>query len=501
MSTHHAISKWSVISNAKLYSVTPVHRAGPNRGKPTNVSADPPGPGYVCHRCGEKGHKIEYCPTNNNPAFDGRPRVKRTTGIPRTFLEAVEKPAVLANDGTVDDTKLPAGVMVNAEGEWVRVKPDKAAWDQYQAKAKVSAAAQQAAAQGSKELQDRGLECSIDKRLFLDPTKTPCCEKTFCQDCITNALLDNGLRCPECATDNIPIGDLKPDEDMAAKIRSYVEEKAAEEIKRGSSKSPTKREPGEGTKSPSPSEVAKPSSPQKGQMKDTPSLKRPAETDLINNRTSHGPLGDAKSQASSSESKPRSPPQIQVAAPNVPNTQQPPFSNANFPMPGMNAMTFPMNNFLGMDMGMTPMIGMNTAMPNPMMMPNSFMGGEWGNMWGGFPQQGVNMNGYQNTMMLNGVYNHQNPMMNGFSNMQGVNGMNGVNSMSSMNGMNGMNGTNMNGRSINRPGMANFSNQQRTTFNVQANNDEDSAYFRKPVNPHRHQGRRNVQRPTDYREI
>lgn len=473
---------------AHINSATPVHRAGPNKGKPANVPDHPPPSGYVCYRCGEKDHWIQACPTNNNPAFDGRQRVKRTTGIPRSFLKTIEKPTTLANDGTIDDTKQPPGVMVNAEGEWVIAEPDKAAWDQYQVKAKVSAAAQKAAAQGSKELQDRGLECSIDKHLFVDPTKTPCCQKTFCHDCITNSLLENDLRCPECSTDNIPIDDLKPDEEMVAKIRSYEEEKAAEQVKKESSKSPVKikKEERETTKSPSAVEANKPASPTKHQKIDGASLKRRADSELENRRTPPIPTGDLAKHASDNNTNPKSPSQKPANPSNTSVNQQFPFSNANFMMPGMNGMAFPnMNNFMGMPMSIAPMMGMNPTMTNPMMMPNQFMNNDWNNMWaGGFPQQGMNMNmkGFQNGMMPEGGYNQQNPMSNNYVNTNGM----------------GMNGMSMN---VQGQGRGNFANQQRTTFSAPSNNDEDSAYFRKPVNPHRHQGRRNVQRPTDYREI
>lgn len=471
---------------ANVGSATPVHRAGPNKGKPANVPDHPPPSGYVCYRCGEKDHWIQACPTNNNPAFDGRQRVKRTTGIPRSFLKTVEKPTTLANDGTVDDTKQPPGVMVNAEGEWVIAEPDKAAWDQYQAKAKVSAAAQKAAALGSKELQDRGLECSIDKHLFVDPTKTPCCQKTFCHDCITNALLENDLRCPECSTDNIPIDDLKPDEEMVTKIRNYEEEKAAEQVEKDGSKSPVtiKKEERESTNSPSTVEADKPSSPIKDQKTNGASLKRPADSELENRRTPPGPSGDIAKQASDNSKDTKSPSQRPASTANPSTSQKFAFPNANFMMPGMNGMAFPdMNNFMGMPMSMAPMMGMNSVMANPMMMPNQFMNNGWNNnMWGGFPQQNVNMNGFQNGTMLNGGYNQQNPMGNNNNNYMNMNGM----------GMNGQ---------IHGQGRGNFANQQRTTFSAPSNNDEDSAYFRKPVNPHRHQRRRNVQRPTDYREI
>ena len=46
-----------------------------------------------------------------------------------------------------------------------------------------------------------------------------------------------------------------------------------------------------------------------------------------------------------------------------------------------------------------------------------------------------------------------------------------------------------------------FPNQQKTVFAAPLLNEEDNAYFRKPVNPHRHQGRQRRARPSDYREL
>ena len=106
--------------------------------------------------------------------------------------------------------------MVNADGEFVVAEPDKASWEQYQAKTRVSAAALEAAAAGSKELQERGLECSIDKRLFLEPVKAPCCGKTYCNECITTQLIESDLICPGCSTESVLIDNLVPDDEMNA---------------------------------------------------------------------------------------------------------------------------------------------------------------------------------------------------------------------------------------------------------------------------------------------
>jgi protein MPE1 len=206
--------------------------------KTTSSSDNEPPFGYVCYRCGEKGHWIKECPTNDDPNYESKTRLKRTTGIPRSFLKTVDKPTALASDG--DDTKLPSGIMVNAEGQFVIAEPDKKSWEQFQAKTKSSAAAQKAAALGDKELQDRGLECSIDKRIFIDPMKTPCCEKTYCNDCITNALIESDFTCPGCQTEGVLIDHLKPDDETSAKIKTYLEEKnAAAKAEKERSKSPS----------------------------------------------------------------------------------------------------------------------------------------------------------------------------------------------------------------------------------------------------------------------
>src|SRR5271169_2614452 len=93
------------------------------------VPDKPPPQGYICHRCGEKGHWIQACPTNDDPNFDNKPRIKRTTGIPKTFLKRAEKP-VFDEDGEGKTN----GVMVDADGEYVIVEPDSKSWATYQAK-------------------------------------------------------------------------------------------------------------------------------------------------------------------------------------------------------------------------------------------------------------------------------------------------------------------------------------------------------------------------------
>lgn len=475
---------WNHTNNC---SQTPVQfggRPGAKKGPVANVPDHEPPVGYVCYRCGEKGHWIQVCPTNEDPTFDNKPKIKRTTGIPRSFLKAVEKPVAASNDGTEDDTKQPSGVMINADGEHVIAVPDAKSWEKFQAKTKQSAAALEAAALGNKELQDRGLECSLDQRIFLDPMKTPCCEKTYCNDCITNALIESDFTCPGCQTDGLLIDDLMPDVEMQSNITSYLAEKnTAAKAEKQRSKSPSVKaeSPKEKVKSPistpkSPSEVKleKSKSPNPegvvaaAAIKEEPKgTKRPAEDVLQNNpKIPKGPKAMQQQAAQKTLLQ-----QQQAIMGNMNGFPNMPFMP---PMPGMPNPFFGNNGFGGMPMPMMPGFGMNPMM-NPMMqMP-----------MGGFPAMN-NMNAF-----------------NQFGGGVGS-GMGMGNNMGMMNGMG--RGGNMNGTGGGTAGVptgpsGSFPNQQKTVFAEPLPNEEDNAYFRKPVNPHRHQGRQRKARPSDFRDV
>lgn len=72
--------------------------------------------GYICYRCGQKGHWIQNCPINDDPAASDRKRFNRVTGIPRSFLKTVEAP----NTGEGSS----AGAMLTADGGFVMAMPD-----------------------------------------------------------------------------------------------------------------------------------------------------------------------------------------------------------------------------------------------------------------------------------------------------------------------------------------------------------------------------------------
>lgn len=517
----------------ELSHQTPVYNGKPGAGgkRPANVPDHEPPNGYICYRCGEKGHWIQLCPTNDNPEFDNRPRVKRTTGIPKSFLRTVDKATVLGQAGVDgEEGKVPSGVMVNADGDFVIAQPDKAAWEKFQARTKVSAAAQKVAVQDEKELQDRGLECPMDKRLFNEPMKTPCCEKTYCNDCITNALIESDFVCPGCQAEGVLIDNLKPDDETTAKIKQYHEEKEKEKQQQQKETEPDAAKSPETAKSPSDNEQAAKSTDNNGADPKEPgkaSSKSPTTSvkSLSKDQTSSTEAAAPDTTVSNPKKRPAEQPAENPRVPRAPKAmqqQQHQVSqqqqqqqqqqmmqqmmggmNGMNGMGGMNQMGMPMMPFAPMPMngmnagfmGMPNMGNMNAGnMMNPMMggpmggfNGNGNGNGNGNNMGGGYPMGG-NMNGNMNGGMQGGGWG-----MNG-NNMHGGMGMNGgYNNMNGpMNG-GGFNGgyNNMNGGG-NMGGFKQFSNQAAT---------EDDAYFRKPVNPHRHQNRQKRVRPSDYREL
>jgi protein MPE1 len=407
-------------------------------------------------------------------------------------------------------------LMVNAEGEYVFAQADEKAWKKHLEQVKASEAAQKNQQVGDKELRDRGLECPIDKRLFVDPMKTPCCGKTYCHDCIENALLENDLTCPGCETENISLERLEPDEDMKAKIKEYE-----------ASKNPIKQRSRSPTVADSPAQTpAAGSRPGSRDGSSTPhsvtgSAKKRTASDATATSGLAAPAmkrqksGDAVTtpQAEDAKSVTSSTPEVTNALPA--NMMPPDFSQMQ-----QNGMNMPMmagfNPMLMMQMAMNQGNGMNPMnFMNPMMM-NGMNGNpqnmNMNNM--GYPNQNQNWNGNMNMNQM--PFPNQNFPQNNFNNNNRFNHRPQRNFQKNNNFRNG------NGAQANPPpnaptqpaGLTNvptgpkalqnkapaqphnqgnnfypptgpgaggkFSNQQRY-----AGNDEDNAYMRQPVNPGR----------------
>lgn len=414
----------------------------------------------------------------------------------------MEKPTA-HDDDSGDESKRPMGIMMNSEGEWVVAEPDQAAFGRFQAKAKASAAANEAATRGSKELQEKGLECPIDQRLFVEPTRTPCCQTVYCHECITNSLLENDLRCPSCSTENILIDDLKVDDDLMKKVRVYEEEQQTHPATNGENVETVVKPEAEDQASPlrlasvplvAKSREASPTS----NTSESRGKKRPAENDIANTRTPPPPTMSKSVSAQGIKKE-----SVQAASPSdskAPTTQGVPQGPAAATSVAANNTMLPgSNGMMGFPMSMAPNMPMMPGMLDPMMMMQYMNGGNNGawnnNMWnpafqqqmmmtmgGPFPNNAFND---PNMMMGNGAFNQQSSMQSPIGN----NGMGGNRNQSFPRG------------SHPYQQRHNYGPHQQHQQQGGSNNEEDGAYFRKPVNPHRHQARRNINRPADYREI
>ncbi|OAD01478.1 CCHC-type zinc finger transcription factor [Mucor lusitanicus CBS 277.49] len=155
-----------------------------------------PPPTYVCYRCGQKGHYINQCPTNGDKDYDKHPRIKRTTGIPRSFLKVIEEPKNAVKAGT-------GGLMVTPKGDIVVAQADSSSWDKHVAKAATTIGLGASSAGDLMDWYDsipvpKHLQCPICNGILREATITPCCGASFCDECIRVHLMEHDFACQDC---------------------------------------------------------------------------------------------------------------------------------------------------------------------------------------------------------------------------------------------------------------------------------------------------------------
>lgn len=214
----------------EMSSITPVivrNNYNNNNSGHRGQDEGPPPAGYMCYRCGSRNHWIKNCPTNNDPNFEGK-RIKRTTGIPKKFLQNVEIDA----QNMTPEEMLQRKIMITDDGKFVIQVEDKQSWDEYQRR------------QEQKQLKFNGdndkdirwrpnyypslpndLKCPITGGILRDAVRTSnCCNKIFSKNAFEDLLLDNDFVCPSCGHEEILLDSLIPEETIREKVKQYMEE-------------------------------------------------------------------------------------------------------------------------------------------------------------------------------------------------------------------------------------------------------------------------------------
>ena len=148
-------------------------------------------PNYSCHNCLQVGdHLRKNCPSKHS--------VKKSSGIPNSFMRSVDGPAV-------------PGAMITPSGHYaVSIIDHKAHLEETN-----KGGAQQ-------EPPPKDLICCLCRGLLEDAVLIPCCGKAFCDECIRSHLLaSDDHECPECMKKYVSPDSLIPNRSLRTSVTNF----------------------------------------------------------------------------------------------------------------------------------------------------------------------------------------------------------------------------------------------------------------------------------------
>ncbi|CAN0876598.1 E3 ubiquitin ligase PQT3-like [Linum grandiflorum] len=83
-----ALGSWSQAAALSILTSNSRGFGWDSRKRKHPFSSLPPPNGYVCHRCGIKGHFIQDCPTNGDPNYDHSKRMRASAATPSAAAES-----------------------------------------------------------------------------------------------------------------------------------------------------------------------------------------------------------------------------------------------------------------------------------------------------------------------------------------------------------------------------------------------------------------------------
>ena len=78
---------------------------------------------------------------------------------------------------------------------------------------------------------DSSIVCSMCQRLFREAVKTPCCNKTYCEECVQTFLLERDFQCPGCGAKIPSLDKLVMDKPTRTRVNDYIDKEIKEYMK------------------------------------------------------------------------------------------------------------------------------------------------------------------------------------------------------------------------------------------------------------------------------
>ncbi|XP_069566073.1 E3 ubiquitin-protein ligase RBBP6-like isoform X1 [Brachyistius frenatus] len=193
---------------------------------------------YTCYRCGNTGHHIRNCPSSRDKNFEAPPRIKKSTGIPRSFMVEVDDPsikgAMLTNCGRYAIPAIDAQAYAIGKKE----KPPFIPQEKPESEAEVDPIPSE-------------LLCVICQDLLSDAVVIPCCGNSYCDDCIRSALLDSENHvCPTCSQSEVSPDTLIANKFLRQAVNNFKKER--DHTKNSSKSSTSQSQSSAPTPSPAP---------------------------------------------------------------------------------------------------------------------------------------------------------------------------------------------------------------------------------------------------------